>query len=84
MEIIEKDIVQPKLTIAIDRVTLKFPSNLDNKKKVRLANFTEKIIKEVGAVTATLRGQFSENAMGIYCIKLHSGNEKLKHSLHVE
>ena len=60
-ETLEKDVAHVKLTIAKNRVTVKFPQNMPVSDQARYMAFCHKIAEAVGPVEYTLRGAFKDN-----------------------
>ena len=58
MNIVYKDIANPKLTIAKDRVELKLPSVAKVVDEFGVIAFANRIVAEIGVVEYTLRGVF--------------------------
>ncbi len=76
----EKDNLSvPKLTIAIDRISLKVPAAFSPAEVTRIINLKDNIVEKVGAVEFTLRGKFGTKD-GDYYIYLHqqTGSKKNK------
>jgi len=68
-----------KLTIAVNRVTIKFNKETPVNYQRRIVDFVDKITKQVGKVENTLRGEFAlHQPSGEYYINLHiqSGSKK--------
>jgi len=77
-ELIERDeLLKPKLTIAVDRITLKIPSLFTQTERKRIIQFKDNITKTVGKVEQTLRGVFGtkEDEYYIY-LEIQSGSKK--------
>jgi len=69
----------PKLTIAVNRVTIKLNRETPVKDQRRIVDFVDKITKQVGKVENTLRGRFGlHEASGEYYINLsvETGSKK--------
>lgn len=60
IEVIDKDITSPKLTVATDRITIKFPIGYDVKKKKDLSVKLLRVAEKIGIPEFTLRGRVSE------------------------
>lgn len=58
MNVVFKEITFPKLTIAKDRVELKFPVGFPAEVQNRVFTLANRIVEEVGVVSNTLRGKF--------------------------
>lgn len=65
-EVIEKE-VNPKITVAKDRVTLKFPATLDQKTKDHLIAFAHFIDRAITDQEQTLRGGFQKDGSVALC-----------------
>ncbi len=79
-EFMEKDnLAKPKLTIAVDRISLKVPASFSPAEQTRIINLKDNIVNEVGPVETTLRGKFGTKD-GDYYIYLHvqAGSKKNK------
>lgn len=61
--VIKKDIKIPKLTIAKNRISLKFPVNMSPAERAKIECFTDNIVENVGDVKFTLRGRFGEHGI---------------------
>jgi hypothetical protein len=59
IEIVDKDVVRPKLTVSKNRVTIKFPLNYDNIEKEELAKKLIEVSKKMEELSHTLRGRVS-------------------------
>ena len=75
MSIVYKDITQPKLTIAKDRVELKLPSVAKINDEGRIIVLANKVASEVGMgfIEKTLRGRFNLDLSGKWSISMYSG-----------
>lgn len=76
LEIIEKDITRPKLTVAKDRVTIKFPLGTSPEVKCRVLECSDRIVKDLvenNLGEYTLRGSFEED----FQIRLANGHSSL-------
>ncbi len=63
MELVLKDITRPRLTIARNRVTAKFPNTLYPTRIMDIFVFFNEITKEVGTPKYTLRGALHNNKL---------------------
>ena len=61
--IIREKLARAKLTIARDRVSLKFPQNMPVEERTKIEEFTKKIVENVGEVEFTLRGRFTPDGI---------------------
>ena len=61
--IIRDDLKMAKLTIAKDRISLKFPKNMSLEERAKIEVFTDNIVETIGQVEFTLRGRFDENGI---------------------
>lgn len=77
MNIVYKDITQPKLTIAKDWVELKLPLVLSANLQERIVHLAHRIIKDIGPVEQTLRGHFNHSSDGLW-ISIYSGTKTNK------
>lgn len=62
-ELIVKEVSHPKLTVAMDRTTLKLPSSLSTLDRQRIEALAKKIHDEHPTVELTLRGRFFEGGI---------------------
>lgn len=60
MEKIIKDIVYPKLTIATDRITMKFPLNMNMEEKVKAEKFFDYISDQLLDTKVSMRGSLTD------------------------
>jgi len=58
LNVVDKDITRPKLTIAVDRRELKFPPQTPQDIRERLLAFAKRICDEVAEVAYSQRGTF--------------------------
>ena len=82
-EFMEKDnLLKPKLTIAIDRISLKVPASFSPAEQTRIIQLKDNIVEHVGPVETTLRGKFGMKDDQYY-IYLHvqSGSKKNKQKI---
>jgi hypothetical protein len=61
MNIVRKDITHSKLTIAKDRIELKFPLNIEKPQEDAIISLANQVVNEMGVVTQTIRGEFFFN-----------------------
>lgn len=69
MEVIEKDIVHPRLTITPNRVTLKFPPSFTDRD--RITEFAERIARD-HSVIHSHRGRFRLQPNERYLIRMNT------------
>ncbi len=60
-EVVARDVSHVKLTVAKDRVTIKFPLGMSPADQTRYSDYCRKIVEALGPVDHTLRGSFKGN-----------------------
>lgn len=78
MNVVFKDIVVPKLTIAPDRSEVKIPTG--HPEAQRYIDFAQLVVDEAGPVENTVRGHFSQHDTGYLWITLHYGRSGKKYT----
>ena len=58
LEIVYKELSKPRLTVAVDRATLKIPAQTSKEDSEFLIEFSNKIVEALHPVEFTHRGQF--------------------------
>jgi hypothetical protein len=65
-ETVSKDVVRVHLTVAKDRVTVKFPLNMSAETERRYMTFCRQIVQVLGPVEYTLRGNFTDGYVALH------------------
>ena len=65
-EVVVKELETAKLTVAIDRITLKLPSAMGAEMRAHIEKLAHKIDAEVPPVQFTLRGRFWNGRISLF------------------
>lgn len=65
-ETVSKDVTRVHLTIAKDRVTVKFPLNMPASEEEKYMAFCRQVVQAVGTVEHTLRGNFTDGYIALH------------------